>query len=126
MTLAYVDTSAIIRVAFGEEGGAAVGRRLARFSVLISSNLLEAEVRSAFARERIPFPRELLNRMDWSHPRRPLTPEIEKVLAAGYLRGADLWHVATALQLPQEPAKVTFVTQDKRQRNVAETLGFRV
>lgn len=126
MTLAYVDTSAIIRVAFGEEGGADVERRLTRFRVLISSNLLEAEVRSAFARERIPFPRELLNRMDWSHPRRPLTPEIEKVLAAGYLRGADLWHVATALHLPQEPAEVTFVTQDKRQRNVAETLGFRV
>ncbi len=126
MTLAYVDTSAIVRVAFGEEGGIDVERRLARFRNLISSNLLEAEVRSTFARERIPFPRNLLNRMDWLHPGRPLTPEIESVLAAGYLRGADLWHVATALHLPQEPAEVTFLTQDRRQRNVAEALGFRV
>ena len=126
MTLAYVDSSAIIRAAFGEDDAPETERRLSGFESLVSANLLEAEVRSAFARERIPFPRDTLNRVEWIHPHRPLTREIETVLDAGYVRGADLWHLATALFIPREPEDVTFLTLDRRQRNVAETLGFRV
>ena len=126
MTLAYVDSSAIIRAAFGEGGAPETERRLSGFESLVSANLLEAEVRSAFARERIPFPRDTLNQVEWIHPHRPLTREIETVLDAGYLRGADLWHLATALFVPREPEDVTFLTLDRRQRSVAEALGFRV
>ena len=50
MTVAYVDTSALVAIAFGEPGGAALGRRLGTFSVLLSSNLLEAELRAAYSR----------------------------------------------------------------------------
>ena len=35
-------------------------------------------------------------------PDRPLTHECTKALTAGYLRGADLWHVACALYLAGE------------------------
>jgi hypothetical protein len=47
------------------------------------------------------------------------------VLDAGYLRGADCWHVATALYVSPEPSRLSFLTLDERQRDVARTLGFR-
>ena len=43
---------------------------------------------------------------------------------AGYLRGADLWHVAAALFVAHEPGSIAFLTLDRRQRAVADTLGF--
>ena len=46
------------------------------------------------------------------------------MLNAGYLRGADLWHVATALYVTPEPGEISFITLDRRQRNVAMALGF--
>ena len=42
------------------------------------------------------------------------------------LRGADLWHVATALYIFDEPSEVTFLTLDRRQGEVAGALGFQV
>ena len=126
MSTAYVDTSAIVSVAFAEAGSDELARRLQGFRDLISSNLLEAELRSACAREGKPFREILISGFRWIQPSQPLSREMRAALRAGYLRGADLWHVATALHLPHEPAEVTFVTQDRRQRNVAEALGFRV
>ena len=41
-----------------------------------------------------------------------------------YLRGADLWHVATALYLAESPADVDFLTLDPAQREAAAALGF--
>ena len=48
------------------------------------------------------------------------------MLEAGYLRGADLWHVAHALYVTPCPASLSFVTLDARQGAVAEALGFPV
>jgi hypothetical protein len=44
---------------------------------------------------------------------------------AGYLRGADCWHLATALYLAPNPSDLTFLTLDDTQRKIAKTLGFR-
>ena len=68
----------------------------------------------------------LLRRIEWIFPDRVLTHEIERVLAVGRLRGADLWHVATALYLEPNPSELTFLTADIRQREVAAAVGFRV
>jgi len=46
-------------------------------------------------------------------------------LEVGYLRGADLWHLATALYITEDPAQITFMTLDKSQQAVASKLGFR-
>ena len=51
--VAYVDTSCLVAIAFGERGATALERRLRAFDVLIASNLLEAELRAAFIRERV-------------------------------------------------------------------------
>ena len=126
MTVAYVDASALVAIAFGEPGAAALGRRLGAFSVLLSSNLLEAELRAAYSREERRFPQAVVSGIEWVLPDRPLAPEFAKVLEAGYLRGADLWHVATALYAARRPGEIWFVTLDRKQRTVAAALGFQV
>ena len=124
MTAAYVDTSCFVTIAFGEKGSRALARRLAEFDVLIAANLLEAEFRGALLREEADPTTTFLDGITWVLPDRPLSSEIGRVLSVGYLRGADLWHVACALYLADDPAELPFLTLDERQRAVAGGLGF--
>ena len=66
----------------------------------------------------------LLDELEFVIPTRSLGAEIIRVLDAGYVRGADCWHLATALYLAPDPGELTFVTLDVRQREVAKALGF--
>ena len=123
MSVAYVDTSVLVAIAFDEPGAAAYAERLDEFARLISSNLLEAELRAAFARENLFFPENAIAGVEWILPNRSLAPEFARVLEAGYLRGADLWHVATALYVSPQSGSLSFATLDARQSVVAEALG---
>ncbi len=124
MKVAYVDTSCLVAIAFGEPGSVALSRRLLAFDDLVSSNLLEAELMAAFTRERVEPDPDFLGAISWVVPDRPLHAEIAQVLANGYVRGADCWHLATAIYLAQEPSAISFLTLDDRQRSVARGLGF--
>lgn len=141
MATAYVDSSALVAVALNEEHSAEVENRLDGFSGLLSSILLNAEVRSAFAREerlldaeaqpgfarrKRTFEERLLSRITWVLPDRSLTQEIDAALRAGYLRGADLLHMATALYAAKGEEGMTFLTLDRRLQEVAQALGFEV
>ena len=126
MTLAYVDSSAVVAIGFEEPLGLDVADRLNAIDEVSSSNLLEAEVRSAFARERRQFQISLIDGIKWIAPGRQLGTEMLTVLEHGYLRGADLWHVAVALFASPDPSKLIFVTLDDRQREVAGSIGFQV
>lgn len=126
MSVAYIDASALVAVLFDERGGGELGNRLNTFSQVVSSNLLEAEIRSVLKREGHACSPDLLVGIKWVLPERPLRPEFGTVLEAGYLRGADLWHVATALYLAENPSEATFVTRDRRQGAVASALGFQL
>lgn len=126
MKAAYVDTSCIVGLALVESISKSVSERLATFRELVSSNLLEAELRSAMTRENAPVdPGGLIAGISWIYPDRPLTPEFEKVLGAGYIRGADLWHLAVALWIDPR-REIAFLTLDARQREIAKKLGFPV
>jgi len=125
VNVAYVDTSALVAIAFGERGGKVLARRLEQCDELFSANLLEAELRASFAREGAPLDDPLLSWITWVLPHRPLSREITTVLAAGYLRGADLWHLACAVYLVGTPRLASFITLDQRQAKVAATLGFK-
>ncbi len=125
MSVAYIDTSVVVALAFDEEGAESLATRLTGFSRLVSSNLLEAELRAACRRERQPVPVHLLARISWILTHRPLSPEMETALEAGSLRGADLWHVASALYAAPEPGAIVFLTLDRQQARVAVALGFR-
>ena len=108
----------------GPDGHRRERRRLDEFTRLISSNLLEAELRAAFARENLLFQDSTVAGIDWILPDRPLAPEFAAVLETGYLRGADLWHVAAALYVSPRSGSLSFATLDARQSAVAEALGF--
>ena len=124
MTVAYVDTSALVAVALGERAGDAMAQRLNEFTSVMSSNLLEAELRSVYAREKRNFEATRLAGVEWVMPNRPLSPEIALVLDTVYMRGADLWHLATALFIAPDPGVMYFLTLDKRQHAAASILGF--
>ena len=125
MRRAYVDTSCLIAIAFEEKDAVALARRLASFDTLVSSNLLEAEFLAAAARHGRELDRTNLARIRWIYPDRSLQLEITRVLAEGYVRGADCWHLATALYAAvHEPSSISFLTLDRRQQNIARALGF--
>ena len=126
MKAAYVDTSCLVAIAFGESEATEVASRLREHDVLLSSNLLEAELRATLVCEAAEVDEALFSWIKWVLPDRPLSVEIIRVLRAGYLRGADLWHLATAMYVTPEPRDLTFLTLDRRQEEVAEELGFKV
>ena len=124
--LAYVDTSVALAISFREPGWELTARRLAMFPVLLSSNLLEAEVRAAHQRNRQEFNPTAVSEIGWIHPNRSLGPEMATALAVGgYLKGADLWHIAVALYVDASIiGTLAFITRDSRQQGVAASLGF--
>ena len=126
MKAGYVDTSCLVAIAFDEPERTEVASRLGEHEMLLSSNLLEAEFRAALARESADFDDALFSWITWVLPDRPLSAEITRVLGTAYVRGADLWHLSTAIYATSEPADLTFLTLDQRQREVAEALGFGV
>lgn len=120
-----MDSSCLVAVAFGEAGAGRVEARLRRSDRLFAANLLEAELRAALAREDVEDRGEsLVSGITWVYPDRPLTPEFDRILAVGYLKGADLWHLAHALFLAPAGKGLAFLTLDQRQRAVATELGF--
>ena len=126
MSVAYVDTSMLTAIAFDESGTEALARRVDDFESLTYSNLLEAELRSVFAPEQLPFPESTVAVVEWILPDRSLAAEFATVLRTGHLRGADLWHVATALFVSPGMSDLWFATLDVRQNAVAADLGFPV
>ena len=126
MSTAFVDTSVILAVAFREGDFRRVAERLRDFDTVYASDLLEAELRSACRRDNRAVEERLLESLDVVHPPRSVSAEMQRVLHAGYVRGAHCFHLATALSLAPQPAELTFLTLDKRQREVAAVLGFMV
>lgn len=120
-----MDTSFVLAEAFGERAGRPK-HRLEDFDAVFASKFLEAEYRSAFRREELEPLIELLAPITWMDVGRSLGLELERVLDAGYVRGADCWHLATALSLAPAPEELAFLTFDVRQRAVAKRLGFQV
>ena len=124
MNLAYVDSSCLVAIAFGEPGSKDLAKRLGGFGRLLSSNLLEAELRAALARERVKEDcAPLLSWIGWVYPDRPLTQEYREILEQGLARGADLWHLACALFVSKRLGELSFVTLDRRQSELARALS---
>lgn len=126
MRVAYLDTSALVAVLFGEPEAKRVRPVFEKVETFVSSNLLEAELLSAAQREGVALDElgPALSRIRWLIPDRPLHGEMREVLAAGPVRGADLWHLACALYLAPNPHELLFLTLDKAQSKVAAALGF--
>lgn len=125
MKAAYIDSSLLIALRFAEAEVSEMVVENLHHHQLYASNLLEAEVRAYYWRKNVPFSASVLAGIEWIMPSRTLRPEIAEALSAGYLRGADLWHVATALYLRRNSPELSFATLDARQGEVASALGFK-
>jgi hypothetical protein len=126
MGAAYLDTSCLIALAFDEPEARRVRSAVEEGGPLLSSGLLEAELLSTLALEGVSADPHFLRAIGWVLPDRPLGPEIRRALAHGYAKGADLWHLATALYVAEDPTELTFLTLDPDQRPIALALGFQV
>lgn len=124
MRVAIVDSSCVVAVALGERSAKATASRLASFDRLYAAPLLEAEVLGVLQREGMAHEHLDLSDIRWILPSRSLRDEVDRVLEAGYVRGADCWHLASALYLAPDPVEATFLTLDAQQRKVAQRLGF--
>jgi len=69
---AYVDSSLLLAIAFGEPNAAHLAERLDRFDSVYASDLVEAEVLSAVAREALTLPdAEAFASLNWTFPTGP-------------------------------------------------------
>ena len=101
-------------------------RRLQRHTILLSSNLLEAELRRAFQQAQQDFDPALLSNIEWVMPDRPLGAEMADTLAAANLGTNRLWHLANAVYIRQRLGglSMAFITLDEQQETVAVEFGF--
>ena len=128
MKRAYIDTSALVAVQFGEPERPRVLAVMRSCDELVSTSLVIAELLAALRRANLPAGSadQLLRRIGRFVPPDDLRVECEEALTVGSLRGADLWHVASALRLAgRQRKRLTFCTLDDAQRRVAAGLGFR-
>lgn len=125
LTAAYIDTSLLIHARF-EDVGRRTARRIEAYDRLFSAELLLAEM-MAFGRRESVEPSlifDAVKGISWILPERPLAGELARIIEQGYLRGADLWHLACACYLSPVPERVAFLTRDSLQHQVAYRLGF--
>ena len=121
---AYVDTTALIPIANQEQPVVgAIRRQLEGFQVLLSANLLEAELRDVFERERQPFDSNVLSDIRWIMPNRPLAGEMASIVGVANLPAARLWHLAVALFFDEVLPGLAFITLDEQQETAARELG---
>lgn len=123
---AYLDPTAALAIAIGEEpAGTAVQRRLGSFEYLLSSNLLEAELRATLKREGIDFDISSLSGINWVFPNRQLDAEMTAALEIAYLSPIRVWHLVTALFFRDVlQSDLAFITLEEEQETVARELGF--
>ena len=123
---AYVDSSCLVAVTFGGRDAGRLAVRLGRYDRLLSSNLLESELRSVLVREQVAGgdAEAVLSWITWVHPDRALSAELRRVAAAGALGGSRMWHLAHALYLAPNGKGLDFLTLDPHQQKIASALGF--
>jgi predicted nucleic acid-binding protein len=127
---AYLDTSAAIGLLFGEARAQGLARTLKTTDQLLSASLIVAELLGAFHREGRPLAEAdpMLDAVSLiTTSGSSLVEECAQVLELGYLRGADLWHLASAVFIAgAHRAELLFISLDDRQRAQAKKLGFGV
>jgi len=125
MKTAYVDTSYLVAILFREAGWQRLRTALRPYQ-LIASELVAAELLAVLRREQLSpaAAKDALAAIHWVFPDRSLRPEIDQVLARAYVRGADLWHLACACFIAPDPVRMSFLTCDERQREIAAAIGF--
>lgn len=127
MNVIYIDTSALICKTFQELDYKEIATLLNSADELVSSQLLCAELISVYQREKRDLKeaeRELAS-ISLINPDTNLTQELISIFQYGYLRGADAFHLASAMFIDPAALELQFLTRDKQQKKMAEKLGFK-
>jgi predicted nucleic acid-binding protein len=122
VTLAYVDTSVLVALMFSESGSSRIEKTIHKYSRCLSHHLIEAELRSVGAREGIGESEvtAYIAPLNLLYPTTEICDSVRTVLKEGYLRGADLLHVAAAHALSGAVGvPIAFLTLDRRQTDIA-------
>ncbi|MCB0317501.1 MAG: type II toxin-antitoxin system VapC family toxin [Bdellovibrionales bacterium] len=124
---AYVDTSVLVSIYFADANYSKYIKSLKKYNDIYSSILLEAELCSVVAREEknLDLVEKVLSNIQIFSPNKSILPECERVLSHGYLRGADLYHLACALAIDPSALEMDFISADKKQIKIAKSLGFK-
>jgi predicted nucleic acid-binding protein len=127
-SLVYIDTSVLVSVFFKEDVSSKYLNFFSKKYQLISSSLMLAEFYSVLNREKveIAFSQDLLSYIQIINLIDDLDYYLKEVLDHGYLKGADLFHLAVAHQLSPYGEELFFLTADKQQARIATKLGFKV
>lgn len=128
MTQFYVDSSVLVALLLEQHSHKVYSNLLSKSEGNYSSFLLEAEVSAAAAREKVSpdDAEEFIDLISQVIPERSLRMEYRQIFQAGFCRGADACHLATALYLDPETKNLTFLTADKEQAGLARAVGFKV
>lgn len=96
---------------------------------IFSSGLFVAELLASLSREgrSLADADPMLDAVSLIFVDGSLAPECKEALGQGYVRGADLWHLATALYIGgRQRTELLFISLDELQKGHAKGLGFSV
>ena len=126
----YLDTSAWIAWKFGQNGKELLAKVLLKQNTVLSSPLLVAEYLAFLKKtkqlENVRYEDDL-EFIRWIYPADSLIESCAECARCHYLRGADLYHLATALWFAQGLRKdLRFLTCDIEQARAAQKIGFKL
>ncbi len=128
MKVAYIDTSVFVAVLFEEQKDKHALAQLELFDECVTSFLTEAELYSVCKREKVELDtaKSILNAITFIGQESSLAIQYRSLFEMGHLRGADAFHLATALYLSPKRNELTFFSLDQNQIKIAQKLGFKV
>jgi predicted nucleic acid-binding protein len=125
---AYIDSSVIIAASLNQLTKSDKFFEICEEYEFFSSYLLAAETYSAMKREKFPLKvaQPFIERANFLS--RPIHAELfKKGLKKAYVRGADLYHIATALLIRENySSQISFFSLDSKQSEVAKKCGLKV
>ena len=129
MTAVFLETSALLRALFGEEGGSEVSDRLVRADRIVASRLLKVETERAIHRRALDDAdfekhvaameheaRELWARMDLVELSREICDAAGRIAPRLRLRALDALHLATFRRVQEVDPAIEMMTFDERLR----------
>ena len=124
MSVAYIDTSALVAVLFDEPEGGALGSRLDTFSHVVPRTCLKRKSGRSCTGGACAQPGSS-GRYQVGSAGAPTRTRVYESPGSWLSPRRRLWHLATALYLAEDPKDISFLTRDRRQEAVASALGFR-
>lgn len=127
MTAVFLETSALLRMLFGEKGGDYVVKRLQESDRAIASRLIRVEAERALIRLSLEHPRSRGQLLDVERELKRLWPKVDfieitreicdlagRIAPRSRVRSLDAIHVATYFRMKEIDPKIELLTFDER------------